>query len=93
MPGYEPIAAIAASLSTDESTLLEFHRKGWIQARERGGTLFASADQRYRAKYILHLVQTKNLTDDQIQLVLETQRPPYSAAAVDEILKQHAISK
>ena len=91
MPGYEPISAIASSLATEEATLLDFHRKGWIQARERGGTLFASADQRYRAKYILHLLQIKHLTNDQVQVVLENQRPPYSAAQVDEILKQHAV--
>jgi hypothetical protein len=90
MPGYEPIAAVAVGLLTDEATLLDFHRKGWIQARERRGTVFLSADQRYRAKYILHLLETKHLTDDQIQLVLSVQRPPYSAAEVDQILKDHA---
>ncbi len=90
MPGYEPIPVIAASLGTDAATLLDFHRKGWIQARERRGTVYLSADQRYRAKYILHLIQTKHLSDDQIQLVLSIQRPPYSAAEVDQILKRHA---
>jgi hypothetical protein len=90
MPGYEPIAAVAVGLLTDEATLLDFYRKGWIQARERRGTVFLSSDQRYRAKYILHLLETKHLTDDQIQLVLSVQRPPYSAAEVDQILKEHA---
>ena len=90
MPGYQPISGIAAGLLTDEQTLLEFVRKGWIRGVERNGTLFLSADQRYRAKYILHLRQAKHLSDDQIQLVLSVQRPPYSAAEVDKILKRHA---
>ena len=50
MPGYQPISAIAASLLTDEQTLLDFRRKGWIQAVERNGTVFVSADQRLRRK-------------------------------------------
>jgi len=86
MPGYQPITAIAASLLTDEQTLLDFQRKGWIQAVERNGTVFVSGDQRYRAKYILYLLHTKHLSDDQIQLVLSIQRPPYSAAEVDQIV-------
>ena len=92
MPGYQPISAIAASLLTDERTLLDFRRKGWIQAVERNGTVFVSADQRYRAKYILHLLHEKHLSDDQIQLVLSVQRPPYSAAEVDQIVTRHAAS-
>jgi hypothetical protein len=87
--GYEPISAIAPGLLTDEETLLDFHRKGWIDTVQRGSTVFLSSDQRYRAKYILHLLQTKQLSDDQIQLVLSVQRPPYSAAGVDQILREH----
>ena len=91
MPGYQPLSVIAASLLTDQQTLLDFRNKGWIQAVERRNTVFLSSDQRYRAKYILHLLQTKHLSDDQIQLVLSVQRPPYSAAEVDEILKPQAV--
>ncbi|PYT11386.1 MAG: hypothetical protein DMG59_26545 [Acidobacteria bacterium] len=91
MPNYQPIAVIAARLQIDTEMLLDFHRKGWIQAVTKNGAVFLSADQHYRAKYILHLSQTKHLSDEQIQLVLSIQRPPYSAAEVDEILKQHAL--
>jgi hypothetical protein len=45
MPGYQPITAIAASLLTDEQTLLDLRRKGWIQVVERNGAFFVSADQ------------------------------------------------
>ena len=92
MPGYRPITAIAASLLTDEQTLLDFRHKGWIQMVERNGTVFVSADQRYRAKYILYLLHKKHLSDYQIQLVLSIQRPPYSAAEVDQIVKRHGGS-
>lgn len=81
---------VAAGLKTGEETLLEFHRKGWIAAVERNAVLYLAADQRYRAKYILHLSKTKNLREEQIELVLSIQQPPYSAAQVDEILKNHA---
>ena len=90
MPGYQPIVAVAASLQTREETLLDFRRRGWIEAVERNGVIFLAADQRYRAKYILHLCESKHLSDEQIELVLSVQRPPYSAAQVDEILNQYA---
>src|SRR5260370_15914896 len=88
MAGCGSISVIAAGLSTDEQTLLDFKRKGWIRTAEKNGTLFLSADQRYRAKYILHLSQVKHLRDDQIQLVLSIQRPPYSAAEASQILER-----
>jgi hypothetical protein len=93
MPGYEPITAVAASLKTTEETLRDFHQKGWIEAVNRKDVMFLSSDQRYRAKYILFLCDTKHLTPDQVQLVLDIQRPPYSAAEVDEILERNATAK
>jgi hypothetical protein len=91
VPGYQSVSTIAASLLTDEDTLLDFRRKGWIQAVERSGTVFLSTDQRYRAKFILYLLETKHLGSDQIELVLSVQRPPYSAVEVDQILKRHGV--
>ena len=90
MPGYQSISVVAAGLKTEPETLLEFHRKGWIATVERNDVLYLAADQRYRAKYILHLSKAKNLSEEQIELVLSIQQPPYSAAQVDEILKNHA---
>jgi hypothetical protein len=92
MPGYQLISAVAASLSTDDATLLDFQRKNWIRVVNRNGNSFLASDQRYRAKYILHLHAEKHLTDDQIDLVLSIQRPPYSAAEVDDILKQNPLA-
>ena len=91
MPGYQTFPIVAAGLQTEPETLHDFHRKGWIQAVERNDVLFLASDQRYRAKYILHLYKAKNLNDEQIDLVLSVQQPPYSAAQVDEILKNYTI--
>ena len=91
MPGYELISVVAASLQTNTETLLDFSRKGWVQTATRNTHMYLAADQRYRAKYILYLYGTKHLSDDQIQVVLSAQRPPYAASPVDEILKQHAV--
>lgn len=93
MPGYQALSAVAAGLRTDEATLLDFKRKGWIETVERNNQLFLASDQRYRAKYILFLHQTKSLSEEQIQLVLSIQRPPYSAAQVEEILKNANVAK
>ena len=90
MPGYQPISVVATALRTDERMLLDFRDKGWIHAVTRNETVFLASDQRYLARYILCLYQTKHLTDDQIQLVLSIQRPPYSIAQVDQILERHA---
>ena len=90
MPGYELISVVAASLQNNTETLLDFSRKGWIRTATRNTDIYLTADQGYRAKYILYLHGIKHLSDDQIQLVLSMQRPPYAASQVDELLKQHA---
>jgi hypothetical protein len=87
MPGYQTLSVSATGLMTDEDKLLDFRRKGWIKGVDRNNAVFLSSDQRYRAKYILYLLNDRKLTDEQIHLVLSIQRPPYSAAEVDQILK------
>lgn len=77
----------AATLFTDEERLLDFRRKGWIKGVEKNNAVFLSSDQRYRAKYIIYLLDERHLSDEQIHLVLSVQPPPYSAADVDGILK------
>ena len=90
MPGHQQISLAATSLLVNVETLLDFDRKGWIKTVEKNGMVYLTGDQRYRAKYILHLRNQRHLSDDQIELVLSVQRPPYSAAQVDEILREHA---
>lgn len=91
MPEYQPISVVAAGLQTEQETLLDFQRKGWIAAVRRNDETFLASDQRYRAKYILHLTKAKKLSEEQIDLVLSIQQPPYSAAQVDDILKNHSL--
>ncbi len=88
MPEHREVSVAAAGLMIDVGTLLDFARKGWIKIVEKNGIAYLAADQRYRAKYILHLRDQKHLSDEQIQLVLSAQRPPYSAAQVDRILRE-----
>ena len=88
MPGFQQVSWAATGLLTDEETLLGFAKKGWITIVEKNGSSFIAADQRYRARYILHLRQKKHLTDKQIELVLSVQRPPYSAAQVEQLLRE-----
>lgn len=93
MPGYQQISWAATGLLTDETTLTDFCRRGWIQTVEKNGMTFIAADQRYRAKFILHLRQKKQLSDEQIEWVLAVQRPPYSSADVEAIVREHAPPK
>ena len=88
MPGYQQISWAANWLATDETTLLDFERKGWIKTAEKNDMRFVAADQRYRAKFILHLRRNMGLTNEEIEAVLAVQRPPYSAADVDRILRE-----
>jgi hypothetical protein len=90
MPGYQEVSVAAAGLHVSVETLVDFDRKGWIKIVEKNGRVYLTADQRYRAKYILVLRDKKHLGDEQIELVLSVQRPPYSIAQVDEILRKHA---
>jgi hypothetical protein len=90
MPGFQQLSWAATGLQTDIATLQDFERKSWITTVEKNGSIFIAADQRYRAKYILHLRSQKHLSDQQIELVLSVQRPPYSMAGVDQILREHA---
>jgi len=88
MPGYQSISWAASWLQTDVETLTEFERKGWIKTVEKNGLVFLAGDQRYRAKFILHLRTKMGLSDEQIDLVLAEQRPPYSAADAERILRE-----
>ena len=88
MLGYGQISWVASGLLTDVATLLDFDRRGWIKTVEKHGSVFIAAEQRYRARYILHLRQKKGLSDEQIAFVLSVQRPPYSVADLDRILRE-----
>jgi hypothetical protein len=90
MPGFQQLSWAATGLQTEVATLQEFDRRGWIKTVEKNDSTFIAADQRYRARFILHLRNKKHLSDQQIDLVLSVQRPPYSTAELDRILREHA---
>ena len=90
MPGFQQLSLAATGLKTEVATLQDFARRGWVKTVEKNGSVFIAADQRYRAKFILSLRSKKHLSDQQIDLVLSVQRPPYSMAEVDEILRENA---
>ena len=92
MPGFQQLSWAATGLQTEVATLQEFGRRGWIKTVEKNGSTFIASDQRYRARFILHLRTKKHLSDKEIDLILSVQRPPYSMADVDRILQEHAAT-
>lgn len=90
MKAYRPLAIAARNVQTDEDTLLEFHRAAWIEVTWKDGYAFVSGQDEYRSRFILHLRQKLKLTDEQIGLVLENGKPPYSVDQVAEILAHRA---
>jgi cyanophycinase-like exopeptidase len=90
MKTYRPLAVAARKISTDEQTLLEFQRAGWIQVVSKNGSSFVSGEDEYRSRFILHLRQKLNLTDEQIGIVLENGKAPYSLDQVQAILARHS---
>lgn len=90
MKAYRPLAIAARNSGADENTLLEFSRAGWIEVTWKDGHAFVSGQDEYRSRFILHLRQKLRLTDEQIGIVLENGKPPYSVDQVKEILAHAA---
>jgi hypothetical protein len=90
---HQPLSAAARTLQTDEKTLWDFAQKSWIKPIEKHGMIYLDGQQRYKARYILHLRNRRKLSDEQISRVLSVQQPPYSVAEVDEILATSAKPK
>jgi hypothetical protein len=86
MKSYRPLAATARNIQTDEETLLEFQRQGWIEVVDKNGGSFISGQDEYRSRFILHLRKKLRLTDREIGIVLANSKPPYSVKDVSSIL-------
>jgi hypothetical protein len=86
MKAYRPLVVAAGNVRTDEKTLLEFNRAGWIEVIFKEERAFISGQDEYRSRFILHLRQKLQLSDDQIGIVLANSRPPYSLEQVPVIL-------
>ncbi|MFN3322606.1 MAG: hypothetical protein ACK5AZ_03840 [Bryobacteraceae bacterium] len=89
MQDYQLLSEAAHCLRVTEALLLELRDNGWIAIVDRNGLRFVTSHDLYKARYILHLRDVRKLTDAQIQLVLSSQRPPYSTREVDQILSSN----
>jgi hypothetical protein len=90
MKAYRPLVVAAGNARTDEKTLFEFNRAGWIEVIFKDERAFISGQDEYRSRFILHLRQKLKLTDEQIGIVLENSKPPYSLHQVPVILARNA---
>ena len=90
---YRSLTAVAGKVGTDEQTMLEFQRAGWIQVVVKDGRSFVSAPDEYRCRFILHLRRKLKLSDHEIEIVLAHEQSPYSVAQVSTILARHAAGK
>ena len=86
MKAYRPLAVAAGNARTDETTPLEFNRAGWIEVIFKEERAFISGQDEYRSRFIIHLRQKLQLSDDQIGIVLANSKPPYSLEQVPVIL-------
>jgi hypothetical protein len=93
MKAYRPLEAAVGTLRTDQETLLEFSRAGWIEVIWKNGRAFLSSQDEYRARFILHLRQKLKLTDKEIGIVLGSEKPPYSLDRVPAVLARHAADR
>lgn len=93
MPNYQPLSVAAGNIEVSEETLLEFFGAGWIKVVSKNGSRFVSRHDQYLAKFILHLRQKLSLTNEQIEIVLTYQKPPYALDQVAAILASHAAAQ
>ena len=83
------LAIAAANARTDEETVLEFSRAGWIKVIQKNGCRFVSGQDEYKARFIVDLRTKLKLADEQIEIVLAQEKPPYSLEQVAAILANH----
>ena len=93
MPDYRPLAIAAKNVNATEDTLIDFGRAGWIDLIVKDGYHFISGQGEYRVRFILHLRQKLELTNEEISIVLSNQKPPYSLDQVPSILARHAVER
>lgn len=85
MTTHQSLSTVALNLKVSESDLLDLEEHSWISSVAKNGIVFLSGREAFKARFILHLRRLR-LTDDEIGLVLKTQAPPYSLAALPQIL-------
>src|SRR5260370_35435678 len=86
MPAYTRVDSVVQRLNTTIEKFRELESFGWISIVEKNGVLYVPGHHEYKAKFILHLQQVRNLNAQQISRVLFIEQPPYSLKEVDRIL-------
>lgn len=85
MNTYQSLSTVARNLNVSEHDLLNLENCKWISSVAKNGNIFLSGQDQYKARFIFHL-RRLHLTDDEIGRVLESDHPPYSLAAIPQIL-------
>jgi hypothetical protein len=86
---YQSIPAVAHNLGISEELIDTFLSRGWITAVQKDGLRFLPRHHQYRIRFIQHLREKMDLSDEQVSLVLRYEQPPYSLEQVESILQAH----
>ncbi len=93
MPAYARVDGVVQRLNTTVEKFRELESFGWISIVEKNGVLYVPGHHEYKAKFILHLQQVRNLNSQQISRVLFVEQPPYSLKDIDRILAEEPGAK
>lgn len=88
MPYNIVLSTAAKKISSSEEELLGLADRNWIKPVAEGRFTYISGRDEYKARFILHLRHRLNLSDEEIQRVLDAQAPPYSLKDVPAVLGQ-----
>lgn len=92
MPHQIVLSSVAKKIASSEEELLGLADREWITPVAKGRFVYISGRDEYKARFILHLRHRLNLSDEDIQRVLDVQSPPYSLKDVPAALRQSAES-
>lgn len=92
MPHQIVLSTAAKKIASSEEELLGLADREWITPVAKGRFVYISGRDEYKARFILHLRHRLNLSDEDIQRVLDVQAPPYSLKDIPALLGQSAGS-
>lgn len=90
MPHQIVLSTAAKKIASSEEELLGLADREWITPVAKGRFVYISGRDEYKARFILHLRHRLNLSDEDIQRVLDVQAPPYSLKDIPALLGQSA---
>jgi hypothetical protein len=87
---YQSIPAVAYNLGISEELIDTFLGRGWIsEAQKDGLRSFWQGISNTEIRFIQHLREKMDLSDEQVSLVLRYEQPPYTLEQVESILQAH----